>query len=103
MTRTSAKALTFAHVRSTVRGMGKTRFGVWDALRVTRERTGFSAAELAKRAGMSPGYLSDLENGNRWPNAKTIKKLAVALNCPTVVLERHDHPDRPCRCAEIAS
>lgn len=83
--------------------MEKTRFGVWDALRVTRERTGFSAAHLAKEAKMSPGYLSDLENGKRWPNAQTIKRLAVALSCPTTVLQRHDHPDRPCACCDEAA
>lgn len=70
--------------------VNRTRFGTWHELRVIRERTGFSAADLAKEAGMSPGYLSDLENGKRWPNAKMTKKLAVALNVPFTVLERND-------------
>ena len=80
--------------------MPKTRFGTWHALRVTRERTGISSAELAKSAvdpdtgkPMSPGYLSDLESGKRWPNAKVTKRLAVALQVPYIVIERRDRPD----------
>lgn len=37
---------------------------------------------------MSLGYLSDLENGRREPNATVTKKLAVALNVPVSVLEK---------------
>lgn len=70
--------------------VNRTRFGTWHELRVIRERTGFSAADLAKEAGMSPGYLSDLENGKRWPNAKMTKKLAVALAVPFTVLRRDE-------------
>lgn len=70
--------------------MTATRFGVWHELRIIRERTGWSSADLAKKADISPGYLSDLENGKRWPNAKMTKKLAVALAVPYTVLERHD-------------
>lgn len=78
--------------------MTKTRFGVWHSLRVVRERSGWASADLARKTvlnekPMSPGYLSDLENGKRWPNAKVIKALALALNVPYTVLERHDHPD----------
>lgn len=80
--------------------MAKSRFGVWDSLRVVRERSGWKSADLARKTKvgpgkhMSPGYLSDLENGHRWPNATVIRALAEALNCPYTVLERHDHPDR---------
>lgn len=69
-------------------------YGVWHELRCFRERTGFTAADLAKRTilqngrPMSKGYLSDLENGKRWPNPKVVKALAVALNVPYTVLER---------------
>ena len=74
--------------------MPPTKFGVWHELRVIRERTGFSSADLAKHTvlqngrPMSTGYLSDLENGKRWPNAKVVKALAVALEVPFTVLER---------------
>jgi transcriptional regulator with XRE-family HTH domain len=76
--------------------MQKTSYGVWDELRIIRERTGWLSADLAKNTfvgdkPMSPGYLSDLENGKRWPNAKVTKALAVALKVPVSVLERPTH------------
>lgn len=61
----------------------------WLELRVLREKNGDSLTSLARRAEMSLGYLSDLENGKREPNARMIKKLAVALNVPVSVLEKH--------------
>jgi transcriptional regulator with XRE-family HTH domain len=61
----------------------------WLELRVIREKNGDSLTSLAKRAEMSLGYLSDLENGKREPNAGVTKKLAMALNVPVSVLEKH--------------
>ncbi|MBD3778504.1 MAG: helix-turn-helix transcriptional regulator [Micrococcales bacterium] len=61
---------------------------IWWELRVIREKDGHSLTSLAKAADMSLGYLSDLENGRRWPNAVVTKKLAVALNVPVSVLEK---------------
>lgn len=61
----------------------------WQELRVIREKDGHSLTSLAKAAGISLGYLSDLENGRREPNATMTKKLAVALNTPVSVIEKH--------------
>ena len=61
----------------------------WQELRVLREKDGHSLTSLADAADMSLGYLSDLENGRREPNARVTKKLAVALNVPVSVLEKH--------------
>jgi transcriptional regulator with XRE-family HTH domain len=61
----------------------------WVELRVLREKDGHSLTSLARAADMSLGYLSDLENGKREPNARMIKKLAVALNVPVSMLEKH--------------
>lgn len=61
---------------------------VWLELRVIREKDGHSLSSLAKAVPMSLGYLSDLENGQRWPSASVTKKLAQALNVPVSVLER---------------
>lgn len=60
----------------------------WQELRVIREKDGHTLTSLAKAADMSLGYLSDLENGRREPNATVTKKLAVALNVPVSVLEK---------------
>jgi transcriptional regulator with XRE-family HTH domain len=61
----------------------------WTALRVLREKDGHTMTSLARTAGMSLGYLSDLENGRREPNPRVTLKLAQALNVPTSVLEKH--------------
>lgn len=68
-------------------------FGIWDELRVVRTKDGHSLAELSRTSKISLGYLSDLEGGHRWPNPTQLKKLAVALNCPISVLERHRNTD----------
>ena len=68
--------------------MTKTNYGVWDELRVIRVRTGWSSAGLSRESGISAPYLSQLENGDRWPNATVTKKLADALKVPVSVLER---------------
>lgn len=65
----------------------------WMELRVIREKDGHSLTTLAKAAGMSLSYLSELENGHREPNAQMTKKLAQALNVPVSVLEKHRRID----------
>lgn len=65
----------------------------WLELRVIREKDGHSLTSLAKAAGMSLGYLSDLENGKREPSAQITKRLAVTLNVPVSVLEKHRRTD----------
>ncbi len=69
--------------------MTKTERRTWLELRVIREKDGHSLTSLAKAAEMSLSYLSDLENGQREPNARMTKKLAQALNVPISVLEKH--------------
>jgi transcriptional regulator with XRE-family HTH domain len=70
--------------------MTKKTYGVWKELRVIRERTGWSSAELSRESTVSAPYLSQLENGDRWPNPTVTKKLAVALKVPVSILERPD-------------
>ena len=68
--------------------MVKQSYGVWQELRIIRERTGWSSADLSRESKLSAPYLSQLENGDRWPNVKVTKQLAVALKVPVSVLER---------------
>lgn len=58
------------------------------ALVVLREKDRASKTQLAKKAGISLGYLADLESGRRKGNPEVIGKLADALNVPTSMLER---------------
>ncbi|WP_102157661.1 helix-turn-helix domain-containing protein [Zhihengliuella halotolerans] len=58
----------------------------WLELRVLRERDGHTLTSLAREAGISLSYLSDMENGRRWPNPRMTKKLADSLHVPYSVL-----------------
>ncbi len=45
-----------------------------------RKEQGLSQAELARRAGLSPGLIGQIEKGKVEPSLKTIEKIAAALN-----------------------
>jgi transcriptional regulator with XRE-family HTH domain len=57
-----------------------------ELLRVLRERSGMSKAELAERAGISPSLVTRLENGERRATPAVMKRLAEALAVSTVTL-----------------
>jgi len=59
-----------------------------EALISMRLLAGFSQAELARRAGVSQGHISELEKEGTKKNAgpATIKKLAEALGVPVGAL-----------------
>lgn len=61
-----------------------------DKVRYAREQLGLTTQILAERAGISQPYISEIENGNKNPSAKTIMKLAAALNVPGEFLLRND-------------
>lgn len=49
-------------------------------VRSFRSYRGVSATELARRAGISGSYLSQIESGTREGTGATLRKLAAALN-----------------------
>jgi DNA-binding Xre family transcriptional regulator len=51
-----------------------------NAVRVWREHRGRSLRQLAERAGIGIGYLSQIENGERKGTVETLKKIAAALD-----------------------
>lgn len=51
-----------------------------EQLRHLRKSHGFTLEEMAKRCGLSKGYLSRVENGQQTPAVSTIQVLAAALN-----------------------
>ena len=50
------------------------------ALRFRRKAQGATLAQVSKNAGMSLGYLSQVEIGRNCPTIETLQKVAVALN-----------------------
>lgn len=59
-----------------------------EAVRYAREQAGLTQAQLAEMCGITQPHISEIENGTRNAPHPLIKKLAAALNCPRVILER---------------
>ncbi len=59
-----------------------------DAVRYAREQSGLTRTQLARACDVSPSLISEIESGTRNATPAMLNKLAKALNCPRVVLER---------------
>jgi transcriptional regulator with XRE-family HTH domain len=65
--------------------MSPKRIGL--VLKRLREAKGLSQLELAKRAGVAQGYVSELEAGQKKnPGIETLRKIAKALGVPVTEL-----------------
>lgn len=60
------------------------------ALKLLRERSGYSMSVFAKKVGISLQYLCDIEGGNRTlkRSPALIKKMADELQVPSTMLTR---------------
>jgi len=58
------------------------------AVRWARKRSGLTQTQLAERAGVSRTLVVEIEGGTRSATDGNLIKLAEAMNCPVVVLER---------------
>ena len=61
---------------------GEITFAVLDGMspiRAWREYRQIKMGELAKKIGISPAYLSQIENGKRNPTLDTLKSIAMEL------------------------
>jgi len=59
-----------------------------EAVIYAREMAGLTQQQLADRCNVSRSLITEIELGTRNATPATIRKLAAALNCPRVVLER---------------
>ncbi len=59
-------------------------------VRIHRVAAGWSQRELARRAHMTQGFISELECGKANPSLETMVLVADALRCPLVELVRTD-------------
>jgi transcriptional regulator with XRE-family HTH domain len=59
-----------------------------ERLRIERARQRLTVRQLAKKAGVNPGTISELERGVREPYPATLGKIAAALNIPVEELTR---------------
>jgi transcriptional regulator with XRE-family HTH domain len=69
---------------------------IGQALRVERERRGWSQEKLCDKAGLDRTYLSGVERGARSPNLRALLRVTDALDVPfsKVVLAAEATPAR---------
>jgi XRE family transcriptional regulator, regulator of sulfur utilization len=71
----------------------KTDNHIGEMLRLHREKTGISVRTLATRAGFSPSFISQVENGVASPSIGSLEKIAACLDVSLAELfVRHDGP-----------
>lgn len=58
-----------------------------DALRYALDKSGLTQRELAAAIGKSPSMVTEMLRGTRNATPATLAAIAVALNCPLVVIE----------------
>lgn len=61
-----------------------------ERIRELREQKDISLRELAKRLGVSPAFLSDIELGRRFPSAEVLAKIAKELGESVEELKKYD-------------
>jgi transcriptional regulator with XRE-family HTH domain len=62
-----------------------------EKMRKLREDLGISLREFSRRAELSPSFVSDIENGRRYPSSPRLKRIAKTLNVPVSRLADLDH------------
>ena len=61
-----------------------------DIIKETRENSGMSIRALARLAGISAPFLSDIELGRRFPSDEVLTRLAKCLRVSVEDLKQHD-------------
>jgi len=67
-------------------------FHVGEKIKTLRHNMGISAKELASRAAISSGMLSQLEKGSTQGSVETLRKIAKVLNTTIAALFEDEHP-----------
>ncbi|WP_019548421.1 helix-turn-helix transcriptional regulator [Streptomyces sulphureus] len=63
-----------------------------DAVTYARRAAGLSKVQLARRIGISPQLMGEIESGRRNATPSVLNRLAAALSCPRVALEAGHEP-----------
>lgn len=58
------------------------------AVQWARGKAGLSQTQLAQACGFTKSFICEIEGGTRNAGPATLLKIAEALNCPVVFLER---------------
>jgi transcriptional regulator with XRE-family HTH domain len=73
------------------------------ALKTLRSRLGVPQEELARRSGLQPSYICDIERGMRNPSLESIVTLAHALGISAAALFSYDEFPGPDAVNQITS
>lgn len=79
---------------STGNTANKLEIAIGREIRSFRKKMDLTIAELARLAGLSPGMLSKIENGNTSSSLATLQALSGALNIPVTAFFRKYEEDR---------
>lgn len=60
----------------------------FSALRIIRKRNRITLTDMAKRVGVSKGYLSLIENNRKSPNIEVIEKICSQLDCELRIIPK---------------
>jgi transcriptional regulator with XRE-family HTH domain len=64
---------------------------VGENIRAIREKHGLGQSELAEKANLSAGFLSEIETGKKKPSLDKLEEIASVLGCPpSSLLENAD-------------
>ncbi len=72
---------------------------IWQNVEELLNAKGWSLAELARKAGMSPQHLNAIKTGEKGIGEQTLQGLAKALNTPSELLIAPSIDDRLARIA----
>ncbi|MFI4987049.1 MAG: helix-turn-helix domain-containing protein [Alphaproteobacteria bacterium] len=84
----SARSKTARNARHARRRDNELEASLGQVVREFRKRTGVGISELARRAGLSPGMVSKIENGAISPSLSSIRAISRALQVPVTTLFR---------------
>ena len=75
---------------------GELERSIGSQVRLFRQQLKLTVSEAAESAGLSPGMLSKIENGNISPSLATLNSLSMALNVPVTAFFRKYEEQRDC-------
>ena len=88
-------AIRLAGPRPSKGGIEDVRLLIGERIKRARKSRGLTLHDLARKSGLTPGYISQIENNKALPSVATIFKLGNVLDCPlTFFFDRDGAPDR---------
>jgi transcriptional regulator with XRE-family HTH domain len=76
-------------------GIADVQLLIGERIKRARKRQGLTLQDVARKSGLTPGYISQIENNKALPSVAAIFKIGNVLDCPlTFFFDRDGAPDR---------